>query len=147
MPYLSIVKQYTERLISQILFSDLYHKPFLICFWQWLEQQRSHSGLQFPVLKDNFPAWKYFVSEFQQYIAGSNRVCSLTVINLLGILDQTCTWYKSTQFRQKNPKDYDKYNPWYRLCLSRNIWRKWNWYFHCLVIFSSYTNLLSICYR
>ena len=43
-------------------------------------------------LKDNFPPWKYFVCEFQQYIAGSNRVCSTTVIiNLLGILDETCT--------------------------------------------------------
>ena len=42
-------------------------------------------------LKDNFPSWKYFVGEFQQYIAGSTRVYSLTVINLLGIFDQTCT--------------------------------------------------------
>ena len=42
-------------------------------------------------LKDNFPAWKYFVGEFQQYITRSNRVCSLTVINLLAILVETCT--------------------------------------------------------
>ena len=42
-------------------------------------------------LKDNFPTWKYFVAEFQQYIAGSNRVCSLTVVNLLDILNKTCT--------------------------------------------------------
>ena len=25
-------------------------------------------------LKDNFPSWKYFIGEFEQYIAGSKRV-------------------------------------------------------------------------
>src|SRR5439155_27331122 len=82
---------YTEIDISHTIFGSL-PQALPNMFLTMIGMAKVTQGITISsALKDNFPAWKYFVGEFQQYIAGSNRVCSPTVINLLGILDETCT--------------------------------------------------------
>jgi hypothetical protein len=41
-------------------------------------------------LKEKFPSWKYFIGEFEQYIAGTKRVSSFPIINFSGIHNSAC---------------------------------------------------------
>ena len=80
---------YTEIDLSNSIFGDIL-QALPNMFLTVIRTAKVIQGITVSsALKENFPSQKYFIGEFEQYIAGSKRVLSFPTINFSDILNST----------------------------------------------------------